>query len=254
MSTQILVGDALSRLRDMPDGSVHCCVTSPPYWGLRAYRGDPGMIGLEPTFDEHLENLVDVFREVRRVLRSDGTLWLNYGDAYCAGSARTAKPTYRPELVSGSGKGIGCTSWGHRDASMGADTRGSSLKPKDLMMRPAICASSRSRTLCSARRSAMVTFLLIQAQRGVALASLRPPRPNPAPSARTVSGVRLSAASAQPVAAVERPLLREGLQVVKGAPVASRCRHRHALALGSVVLPADSRPSLFRHGEARTVL
>ena len=74
---------------------------------------------------------------MRRVLRSDGTLWLNYGDAYCAGAARTAKPTYRPELVSGSGKGIGCTSWGHRDASMGADTRGSGLKPKDLMMMPA---------------------------------------------------------------------------------------------------------------------
>ena len=52
MSTRILVGDALSGLRDMPDGSVHCCVTSPPYWGLRAYRGDAGMIGLEPTFAE----------------------------------------------------------------------------------------------------------------------------------------------------------------------------------------------------------
>ena len=52
MSTRILVGDALSRLRDMPDGSVHCVVTSPPYWGLRAYRGDAGMIGLEPTFAE----------------------------------------------------------------------------------------------------------------------------------------------------------------------------------------------------------
>ena len=62
--------------------SVHCCVSSPPYWGLRSYKGDPGMIGLEPTFDEHLSNLVEVFREVRRVLRTDGTCWLNYGDAY----------------------------------------------------------------------------------------------------------------------------------------------------------------------------
>ena len=67
--------------------SVHCVVTSPPYWGLRAYGGDPGMIGLEPTFDEHLGNLVDVFREVRRVLRDDGTLWLNYGDAYWSGGS-----------------------------------------------------------------------------------------------------------------------------------------------------------------------
>ena len=82
MTVRILVGDALTQLATLPDESVHCCVTSPPYWGLRAYGGDPGMIGLEPTFDEHLENLVAVFREVRRVLRKDGTLWLNYGDRY----------------------------------------------------------------------------------------------------------------------------------------------------------------------------
>ena len=79
MTARIIVGDALSALRDLPDESVHCCISSPPYWGLRSYGGDPGMIGLEPTFDEHLENLVEVFREVRRVLRKDGVLWLNYG-------------------------------------------------------------------------------------------------------------------------------------------------------------------------------
>ena len=95
---------------------------------------------------------------------------------------------------------------------------------------------------------------VLQAQRRVALASFPPGRPRPTEGAGAVSGVRLSAAPAQPAAAVESPLLREGLQVVKGAPVASRCCHRHALAIGSVVLPADSRPSLFRHGEARTVL
>ena len=82
MSVDIRVGDALDVLAGLPAESVHCCITSPPYWGLRAYGGDPGMIGLEPTFDAHLANLVAVFREVRRVLRSDGTLWLNYGDAY----------------------------------------------------------------------------------------------------------------------------------------------------------------------------
>ena len=79
-----LLGDARERLAGLPDESVHCCITSPPYWGLRSYQGDPGMIGLEATFDEHLENLVAVFREVRRVLRKDGTVWLNYGDAYAA--------------------------------------------------------------------------------------------------------------------------------------------------------------------------
>ena len=73
MSTKILVGDCRERLKDLPDESVHCVVTSPPYWGLRSYKGDPGLIGLEPTFDEHLSNLVAVFREVWRVLRPDGT-------------------------------------------------------------------------------------------------------------------------------------------------------------------------------------
>ena len=86
----ILCSDA--RHIPLADGSVHCVVTSPPYWGLRSYSGDPGMIGLEPTFDEHLANLVSVFREVLRVLRNDGTLFLNYGDAY-AGSWGNYHPT-----------------------------------------------------------------------------------------------------------------------------------------------------------------
>ena len=58
----VMCGDA--RRIPLDDGSVHCVVTSPPYWGLRSYGGDPGMIGLEPTFDDHLGNLVEVFREV----------------------------------------------------------------------------------------------------------------------------------------------------------------------------------------------
>ena len=82
---RILVGDVFGRLAQLPDESVHCVVTSPPYWGLRAYGGEEKMIGLEPTFEEHLDVLVRVFREVRRVLRPDGTLWLNYGDAYSGG-------------------------------------------------------------------------------------------------------------------------------------------------------------------------
>ena len=72
----IRVGDALTVLRKMSSESVHCCVSSPPYWGLRRYlNNSPGMIGLESTFEAHLGNLVTVFREVRRVLRKDGTLW-----------------------------------------------------------------------------------------------------------------------------------------------------------------------------------
>lgn len=79
----ILHGDALEVLRTLPDGFVHTCVTSPPYWGLRDY-GVEGQIGLEPTPEEYVERLVEVFREVRRVLRDDGTLWLNLGDSYAA--------------------------------------------------------------------------------------------------------------------------------------------------------------------------
>ena len=82
MTVEILVGDAIDRLAELPDKSIQCCITSPPYWGLRSYKGDKGMIGLEPTFAGHLDNLVAVFQQVRRVLRDDGTLWLNYGDAY----------------------------------------------------------------------------------------------------------------------------------------------------------------------------
>ena len=81
----ILVGDVREKLRELADGSVHCCVTSPPYWGLRSYNGGDAEIGLESTPDEYVASMVAVFREVWRVLRDDGTLWLNLGDSYAAG-------------------------------------------------------------------------------------------------------------------------------------------------------------------------
>lgn len=81
MSVKILIGDVRERLRELPDESVHCVVTSPPYWGLRDY-GVPGQLGLEATPEEHVRVMVEVFREVRRVMRSDGVLFLNYGDSY----------------------------------------------------------------------------------------------------------------------------------------------------------------------------
>jgi len=77
----ILTGDCLQVLPTLPAGVVQCCVTSPPYWGLRDYD-HPGQIGAEATPVEYVMNLVSVFREVRRVLRSDGTVWLNVGDGY----------------------------------------------------------------------------------------------------------------------------------------------------------------------------
>lgn len=84
MSVRIIVADVMDGLRQLPDESVHCVVTSPPYWGLRDYQVD-GQIGLEPTLWDHIKRLVEIFREVRRVLRRDGSCWVNYGDAY-AGS------------------------------------------------------------------------------------------------------------------------------------------------------------------------
>jgi len=83
MSVDIRIGDCIEVMKTMEAESVNCCVTSPPYWGLRDYGVD-GQIGLEETPEAFIEKMVAVFREVRRVLRDDGTLWLNMGDAYNA--------------------------------------------------------------------------------------------------------------------------------------------------------------------------
>jgi site-specific DNA-methyltransferase (adenine-specific) len=85
MTTQrIIPGDCIEGMRTLADGSIHCCVTSPPYWGLRDY-GHDGQIGLEDTPEAYVGRMVEVFREVRRVLRDDGTAWVNLGDSYCGG-------------------------------------------------------------------------------------------------------------------------------------------------------------------------
>ena len=95
----IRIGQALDELAKMPDESVHCVVTSPPYWGLRNY-GVEGAYGLESTVDEYVERMVGVFREVRRVLRADGTCWVNLGDSFahkgvCGGSSPVGNRQYR---------------------------------------------------------------------------------------------------------------------------------------------------------------
>lgn len=93
MSVRILLGDCREQLKMLPDESVHCVVTSPPYWGLRDY-GIDGQLGLERSLGEHVGTMVEVFREVRRVLRKDGTLWLNYGDSYATSvNGRSAADT-----------------------------------------------------------------------------------------------------------------------------------------------------------------
>lgn len=82
----IIQGNSLEKLKTLPDESVNCVVTSPPYWGLRDYGVD-GQLGLEKTPEEYVQNMVEIFREIRRVLKSDGTVWLNLGDSYAQGGS-----------------------------------------------------------------------------------------------------------------------------------------------------------------------
>ena len=109
--------DCLKGLKQLPDNSINCCVTSPPYWGLRDY-GVEGQLGLESTPEEYVAKMVEVFREVKRVLRDDGTLWLNLGDSY-SGSCQTGGVN----SISGNGK-----SQPHVKHK-----RNTNLKPKDLV-------------------------------------------------------------------------------------------------------------------------
>lgn len=87
---KILNGDALTHLKELPSESINCVMTSPPYWALRDY-GIEGQLGLEPTFDEFINKLCDIFDEVKRVLRKDGTCWVNLGDTYYGSGAGTQK-------------------------------------------------------------------------------------------------------------------------------------------------------------------
>ena len=169
---QIIQGDVIEVLRTLPEESVHCCVTSPPYWGLRDYGtgtwdgGDPNcdhkmqfrsraerplgklhgghetidaataiireqcpkcgarrvdrQIGLERTVDEYVAKMVEVFGEVRRVLRPDGTLWLNLGDSYCWAIKRSSGHSEKQDSSAGS------------TVAPQRHDLGSGLKPKDL--------------------------------------------------------------------------------------------------------------------------
>ncbi len=188
--TKILCGDVLQQLRTLPDESVNCCVTSPPYWGLRDYQippqvwgGDPyhshewgveikahstsgfhrrkqqtvtggiknfssrangqgsfcecgawlGSLGLEPTPELYVAHVVEIFQEVRRVLRSDGTLWLNLGDCYSGGNKGNSGPM-RPNCKQASN--IGSMSTRRRDTGPLSPTRAGGydgLKVKDLV-------------------------------------------------------------------------------------------------------------------------
>lgn len=116
----IINSDCLTALRQLPDSSVHCCITSPPYYGLRDY-GAAGQLGLEKTPEEYVAKMVEVFREVRRVLRDDGTLWLNLGDSYAATTKGSGGHNKKQDSNHGS--------W--HDSRKWAIPSG--LKPKDLI-------------------------------------------------------------------------------------------------------------------------
>src|SRR5689334_15689330 len=118
-------------MAELPAESVHCVVTSPPYWGLRDY-GHPDQLGLEPTPEQYVANMVEVFRAVRRVLRDDGTLWLNLGDSYAGGGTIGRNDTTAERLAeraaqygTGTGKGSAVGAQGNRPRADG-------LKHKDM--------------------------------------------------------------------------------------------------------------------------
>lgn len=120
---QLYHGHVLEQLANLPEGIARTCVTSPPYWGLRDYGVD-GQLGLEPTFGEFLDNMVEVFRAVRRVLTDDGTIWVNMGDSYAGapngatgGRTTVAGQSFRADKPFDTSKGSGC-------------------KPKDLVGQP----------------------------------------------------------------------------------------------------------------------
>jgi len=144
MTDRIYIGHVLDVLKTLPDKSVHCCVTSPPYLGLRDYGIPPqiwddgwrGSLGLEPTIELYVKHMVDISREIKRVLRDDGTYWLNLGDSYASGKGTC----YNPGGGDNSFPGI----LAKKDAEAYPLDRGNistlktqGLKPKDLMMMPA---------------------------------------------------------------------------------------------------------------------
>lgn len=124
MTVKFLIGDVFEQLKAINDDTFDCIVTSPPYWGLRDY-GVAGQLGMEPTIGEHIDAIVAVFRELRRVLKPTGTCWLNYGDCYAAApNGRSAADV----------KKLGNDDRTFRDKPF--STIQGVLKPKDLCMVP----------------------------------------------------------------------------------------------------------------------
>jgi DNA modification methylase len=130
MKATILLGDVRLRLQEIPDQTVQTCVTSPPYWGLRDY-GHDGQIGLEQSPEAYVAEMVEVFREVRRVLKNDGTLWLNLGDSYKpSGNGSTKKGFNERYFGKEFANNKQSAEEGHVDRSK---LKAENIKPKDLV-------------------------------------------------------------------------------------------------------------------------
>jgi DNA modification methylase len=146
MINQTIIGDSLTVLKTLPDELVDCVVTSPPYWGLRDY-GVEGQIGLEKTPEEYVAKIVEIFREVKRVLKKEGTCWLNLGDSY-AGSGKGQGEQAGEKQKTNREWGKSPHDFGRQGETSTVSTlergrgfySGNGLKPKDLVGIPWRCA------------------------------------------------------------------------------------------------------------------
>ena len=125
MNINILQGNCIETLQKLDDKSINTCITSPPYWGLRNYNDEEKQLGMEDTPEEFVDNLVKVFREVKRVLRDDGTVWLNLGDSYAMSSIRGGTKKF-------SGN-VGAHNHYEKSIKKGKRKIPNGLKPKDLI-------------------------------------------------------------------------------------------------------------------------
>tara|TARA_B100000287_G_scaffold228446_1_gene215363 strand:- start:48 stop:1211 length:1164 start_codon:yes stop_codon:yes gene_type:complete len=124
MTINLIQGNCLDKLKELKSKSINCCITSPPYYALRDYNMDE-QIGLEDTYQEYIENLVKVFKEVKRLLKDDGTLWLNMGDTY-VGTGQKTKDSYLDKKYKN----------GRSSKKKPLNNRVEGLKRKDLMGMP----------------------------------------------------------------------------------------------------------------------
>lgn len=137
MAYEVKIGDALSEMQKMDEESIDCVITSPPYFGLRAYTDDEAEIGREETPQEFIDSLVAIFREVKRVLKPEGTFWLNIGDTYWGGKGQSGMKDkeYQEKRTNTLNKSYH-NAVGGKGKTRPQDRKHDVFKPKDLMLLP----------------------------------------------------------------------------------------------------------------------